>query len=287
MPITASFRPVPLLAAALMLGAPAGTAGARPTPAPRGTTYVALGDSVAFGYTTGQTTPASVGDAGYVRSFADWLGLRGGGPRPRVLNLAVPGETSTSFFLGGKLGEYLNRNYTHPPTQKQFTLLRQALVRERSSRRVVTTVTVQLGANDLTALVTPSFLQETQAEQDAAMDTVLRLLAADQERLLRELHAAVPAAHVYVLGYYNPLAALPADSRAPLFSRYVPRLNQILDAGAQAHQESFVDLDRLFRGHEGEWTYILSLGYPDGIHPNGAGYAAIAQQLEQVQGGGA
>ena len=36
-------------------------------------TYIALGDSVAFGQT--DVLPVSYGDQGYVKPFADWLGI--------------------------------------------------------------------------------------------------------------------------------------------------------------------------------------------------------------------
>ena len=59
-------------------------------------TYLALGDSIAFGKTDG--IPVSFGDQGYVKPFADFLATRNGGTRPDVINLAFPGETSSSFF---------------------------------------------------------------------------------------------------------------------------------------------------------------------------------------------
>ena len=59
-------------------------------------TYLALGDSIAFGET--DVIPLSFGDQGYVKPFADFLATQNGGARPNVINLAFPGETSSSFF---------------------------------------------------------------------------------------------------------------------------------------------------------------------------------------------
>jgi lysophospholipase L1-like esterase len=88
----------------------------------RGRTYIALGDSLAFGVTN--ITPVSYGDQGYVKLYADWLATQDDGVRPRVVNLAISGETSDSFFTGvlppwwGR--DILNNlNYTSP-TQTQF-----------------------------------------------------------------------------------------------------------------------------------------------------------------------
>src|ERR1700692_2109990 len=59
-------------------------------------TYLALGDFIAFVET--DVIPVSFGDQGYVKPFADFLASQNGGDRPDVVNLAFPGETSTSFF---------------------------------------------------------------------------------------------------------------------------------------------------------------------------------------------
>ena len=61
-------------------------------------TYLALGDSIAFGQTN--IIPVSLGDQGYVTLYADFLAKQNAGVRPNVVNLAFPGETSTSFFTG-------------------------------------------------------------------------------------------------------------------------------------------------------------------------------------------
>src|SRR5262245_726290 len=49
-------------------------------------TYLALGDSLAFGQTTPPLQP-SFGDQGYVKPYADWLATQNGGIRPNVINL--------------------------------------------------------------------------------------------------------------------------------------------------------------------------------------------------------
>lgn len=261
---------------AVVAPAPAG-----PPPPPPTETYLALGDSLAFGYTIAADTQPSLGDQGYVRPFADWLGTQHGGVRPYVLNLAVPAETARTFFHGGQLGEFLNQNYTHPVGQTQFKLMIQQVQRARQARRPVTTVTVQLGANDMTQLLTPGFSQLSPAEQQRRIHTALRQLGSAERRLLHKLHALLPHAKLYVVGYYNPLEALPSDPHATEFHTFLPELNGTLSSEAGRSHAQFVDLSAVFAGHEGEWTYITQLGYPDGIHPNAEGYAAIAGALEE------
>ena len=198
-----------------------------------------------------------------------------------MLNLAVPAETAQSFFHGGQLGEFLNQNYTHPGAQKQFALMIQEVRRARQAGRPVSTVTVQLGANDMTRLLTPEFAQLSPTEQQRKIHAALRQLGAAEHRLLHKLHALLPHAQVYVVGYYNPLEALPTDPRAAGFHTFLPELNGTLSVEAGRSHARFVDLSPVFAGHEGEWTYITQLGYPDGIHPNAEGYAAIAEALDE------
>lgn len=61
--------------------------------------YIALGDSITFGETDLEYVP-SFGDRGYVGLYADRLASRNGGDRPKVINLAIDGETSASFTSG-------------------------------------------------------------------------------------------------------------------------------------------------------------------------------------------
>jgi len=53
-------------------------------------TYLALGDSIAFGQT--DIIPVSLGDQGYVTLYADFLAKQNAGVRPNVANLAFPGD---------------------------------------------------------------------------------------------------------------------------------------------------------------------------------------------------
>ena len=66
-------------------------------------TYIALGDSLAFGEYRFQDNPSN-GDRGYVGPYADYLAQFNGGVRPTVINLGVDGETTTTFLNGGPSG---------------------------------------------------------------------------------------------------------------------------------------------------------------------------------------
>src|SRR5262249_3380708 len=117
-------------------------------PAAADSIYLALGDSVAFGQTN--VVPVSNGDQGYVRPFADHLASISGGVRPQVVHLAIPGETSDSFFTGtappgGVRAAWANLNYTDP-NASQFSRMRSAIESARAAGNTVDTVTFALGS---------------------------------------------------------------------------------------------------------------------------------------------
>jgi lysophospholipase L1-like esterase len=99
-------------------------------------TYLALGDSIAFGVT--DVTPVSFGDQGYVKLYADFLATQANGIRPHVVNLAIPGETSTGFFTAvsppglppHNLLESVNLNYQGHPSASHDALLLNTLAAE-------------------------------------------------------------------------------------------------------------------------------------------------------------
>ena len=52
-----------------------------------------------YGFNPLNPTVVSYGDQGFVKPFADFLG-QVNGARPTVDNIAISGETTTSFFTG-------------------------------------------------------------------------------------------------------------------------------------------------------------------------------------------
>ena len=137
--------------------------------------YLALGDSMAFGETNWTQDPSN-GDRGYVSLYANSLASQNGGVRPNVINLGVDGQTSTSFFTGGTPGNgmsagspgpQLNTNYTNPNLSENAMMV-STIASETAAGHNINTVSVQLGANDLLALVgQPSFFGLTPQQQQA------------------------------------------------------------------------------------------------------------------------
>ena len=260
-------------------------------------TYLALGDSVAFGeyrfaYPNG---PVSGDSRGYVGPYADFLAGRNGGVRPNVIDLGVDGETTTTFVHGGTPGTGpepgkpaygLNTNYAGPPYPDQYDRMNQVIAAQAAAGHPVGLVTLQLGANDLFALTQdPSFFALTPAQQQALVQSTLGTVQSNLFAILATLKAEDPAAQLVLLGYYDPFAPFANDPSSPFFpiarlsGPAIGALNQIIAGEAAAFGATYVDLSAPFAGHELADTDVANNG---NIHPTAAGYAVITQQLQAV-----
>jgi lysophospholipase L1-like esterase len=250
-------------------------------------TYLALGDSLAFGVGANDTaTDVSNGDRGYAGPFATVLGGSLGGVRPNLIDLGVSGETTTSFFQGGGgingPGSPLrNTNYGNPP-QTQNALMLADIAAEKAAGHTIAAVTLQLGANDLYQVVgTPGFFSLTPAQQQALVLQALGTIQANDAALLTELRTLLPSAKLVLMGYYDPYAPFLSDPSNPLYPIAqaahvaIPALNQVIAGEAAAFGGVYVDEYSVIAGHELAYTYIAS----GNSHPDLAGYAAITQQL--------
>jgi lysophospholipase L1-like esterase len=250
------------------------------------TTYIALGDSLAFGETDFTHNP-SFGDRGYVSLYANALAAKNGGVRPNVINLGVDGETSSTFFTGGPPSNgtipgspapQLNLNYPSPaPTQN--ALLVSSIATEQAAGHSIGTVSVQLGANDLyVVLDQPGFLGQSPAQQQAELLAAIGQIQSNLTTLLGELKVTLPHANVLVMGYYNPYNADPSSVVDKLADPAIKALNLVLAGEAAAFGDRYVDAYTPFLGHELEYTYIGT----GNAHPNDKGYGVIAGQMSPV-----
>jgi hypothetical protein len=130
-------------------------------PAAAAPTYIALGDSITFGETD-LLDVQSFGDRGYVSRFADVFGTRTR-TRPNVFNLAIDGETASSFVTnagrtppvvgrGDNPLQLENLNYGNSNALSQSVLFSNTVAQQRALGNTVTTISVTLGFNELAAL---------------------------------------------------------------------------------------------------------------------------------------
>lgn len=234
-------------------------------------TYVALGDSLSWGYQPNDVT-RSAGDKGYVKLVANWLGTQQG-VRPRLKNLAIPGETSSSFFDTSEIGYLLNSNYPIIGRKSQAELFKTTVAQETGAGRVITHLSYALGGNDMLDLLDAQFLALPYAQQQTIADQTLAAVDANLVSALTLIRLQVPTAIVIVPGYYNPYGAFPGSPEDKISAYALPRLNQLLKARARQFNSRYTDTYTGFVGRELAFTWIGE----DDIHPRDPGYATIAK----------
>ena len=258
--------------------------------------YLALGDSITFGETDLRYVP-SAGDRGYVSLVANSLASGNGGVRPGVVNLAIDGETASSFLIGGGrvapvagrtdnvlAAENTNYNPANPGSQSAKFL--STVAAQRAAGNTISTLSITLGFNDLATQVGAS--SSSVAAQLASYRT-------SYGQVLDQIRQQLPTTNLLVLGYFNPFPANPTSPAASLFNTYGNQLNGIIRDLALSHGGTFIDTAPAFVGREAVLTYIAQMpagttvsdpaggSLPIGnVHPNAAGYAAIANQVLAV-----
>ena len=264
--------------------------------AARADVYLSLGDSLGFGEGASPTTASYGTDLGYVGLYAAYLAAHNGGVAPTVLNLSVPGETSSSFSTGsGRIGPdnqpptagedallvALNKNYTdyaaaHGGTvPAQQDLLAQALGTYGTS---IGHVTISLGSDDLFKLVL------TDPTPAADLPATLGAFAASYQALVMEILMKSPGAQITLVGSYDPYPAGTPGPVAALAGPAIAALNQAIEtiaAGffAGGFHVDFADPSGAFVGNELAYTYIWDNG---NVHPTPTGYGVIAGTIEAV-----
>lgn len=260
--------------------------------------YVGLGDSITFGETDLRYIQ-SAGDQGYVAKFADYLAQSNGGVRPNVVNFAIDGETASSFMTGvGRTPPVVGRtdiplaqqnlNYVSNPAVSQATMFSNLVLSSNSAGNTISTISVTLGFNEVAALSTMPTMQAL-----AMLPSTLATYQTNYAQVLTQIRTQVPAANVYLLGYYNPFVADPtANPAKPIFAQAGTQVSSIIQGLAAQFNATYVNTNSAFLGREAELTYIAQ--YPSGstspapgsgiepignVHPNDAGYAVIANQI--------
>ena len=199
-------RPLALIVALVALVALtlAPTAGANK---PHRTTYLALGDSLAFGYSQAKfnelfpTEPASAYDTGYVDDFGHVLRIFQ--PGVQTINDGCPGETTDSFIKGPceyGLAFPLHHAYSGGPLSSQLS---DALNVLSTTPNAVTPITIDIGANDALGLIEVTCKLEAKCIEEHA-PALFSHVAGNLGLILADLRGAAPHAKIIVLGLYNP-----------------------------------------------------------------------------------
>src|SRR5579884_4404207 len=194
-----------VVVAAVVAAAGAGTTSANPVNgSDKNGTYLALGDSVAFGYVPPNAVPAP----NYLdqHSFVGYPELLAQQLDERVSNASCPGETSTSMLVAGAVsngcenapGSTVGYRTLYPlHVQYQGTQMAYAL-QYLTAHKHTRLVTIDIGAND-------AFLcQETTLDDCASeLPAVAAEIATNLTTIFRELRAAGYTGPIVALTYYS------------------------------------------------------------------------------------
>ncbi|HVP02450.1 MAG TPA: SGNH/GDSL hydrolase family protein [Solirubrobacteraceae bacterium] len=301
-----------LFAAALALAAlafaPAAPAASPPKNHPVKTNYLALGDSLAFGYqaakvnacaSTGCSTPNTLFTTGYVDDFGAFL--KTVLARNTTTNLGCPGETTDTLISAtnattGCTTYPFAIHVNHPGT----TQLQAALNFLAANPNKVSPITLDIGANDVLAAV-HGCTNTTTGVIDlscvlAAAPGVFAHVAQNVGYVLNRLHTQEPNAEIIVVGLYNPLYPAvyqqtyaqtgdpaAAAAAAAATDALTAQLNSALSATADAGQAYFANPLPTFNPPGNptvELGTICTLtnvcGPLHDIHPTDQGYQALA-----------
>jgi lysophospholipase L1-like esterase len=233
------------------------------------TYYLALGDSLAYGF-----QPDFDWTNGYANYFAD--NLQNYGVKMYV-NLACPGETTITMIKGGCPYSLLHKYvYAGPQLAAAVTFLRQHTGQ-------VSPVTLDIGANDLlpdlntaNCLAGPHWARDLATEDYNLKHIILpRLIVA----LTVDGHVS---GDLLLMNYYDPF-----QNNCPNTMRYIREFNWHLAADARG-LATIVNVFTPFSGsapinpHLCNYTWICSV--LSDIHAKDAGYELIANAFERTTG---
>lgn len=269
--LAAPGRLAPVLAAVLAASVTMPAVAAAPMP----TSYLALGDSLAWG--DGASDPETTA---YVPLMADYFAGEPHGGAKRLTNLAVRGETTESFILGGQLSAAV-----------------AAISDPTTDTRVVT---LALGGNDVGALLNdPSDICLQDPIGLACQTLVVEALQGVADRypfILGSIMAVLAAddgdEQVFVMTVYNPFGGLGAPYEDPIdrvllgsdgvidceaagTDPAAAGLNDIIACTAYALGATVVDAHAVI-GDEALLLTHIGEGTLD-THPNDEGYALLAK----------
>lgn len=255
-------------------------AGLHPTtPVSRGSGYLALGDSVTFGFQEAQVTPPpDYQDAASFRGYPEQLGTE---LHLRVTNLACPGETAASLVnqhapSNGCEGAYRSSFPLHAKYSGSQLAAGVSYLRAHPGVRLVS---LMIGANDLFRCQRVTQDGCTSAsEQGAVFADVKHSVHTIVEQIRNRAHYG---GQIVILNYYSLYYA------SPLINGYVQGLNAAQDSGAKPFDVriangygEFLLASAKFGGSPCSAALLTNLGAGKcGVHPSYAGQALLAKAV--------
>jgi lysophospholipase L1-like esterase len=244
--------------------------------------YLALGDSIAYGFQPDKAQkglPPSRFNTGYVDVFA--ARLRGLAPDLRVVNYACPGETTKTFAAGGCSGRGDVKGLHNAYKGSQ---LAAALAFLRAHRGQVGPITITLWGNDLFSDFAPACKGDLACIKSHAR-AGLAAFASRLTSIVGRLRAAAPSAEIILTGAWNVDVEHLVQSD-PLFRSIDATIARVA-ASARARVAriypvfSPVGQPAKAKTRICALTFICSKG---DVHPTDAGYRAMASAFWSASG---
>jgi len=264
------------------MAAPAGGSSPAPRFAPPGRYYLALGDSLAFGYQQARfnanfpTEPPTAFNTGYVDDFASLLtGVRSS---TETVNDSCPGETSGTFLVGGcpytSAGFTLHNSYSGSQMDAALSFL-------RAHPGQVNPITLDIGSNDFNTLISTCGLTGTTCLAQGA-SAILTQYSINLSQILAALRSVAPTSEIIVMQYYNPYTLV-----QPASDQIVAQQNSIIAAEAATYRARVADAYTPFNVASPQPQTLCTLSLictQSDIHASDAGYSVIAQQFWAASG---
>lgn len=272
------FRPIAIIVAVVgLLGGTISVGASSEQFNPPKQYYLALGDSLAYGYQqakfigeaiTGHIDPSTF--PGYVGVFATDLGAVQ--PQIQTVNYGCPGETTASYFTACQFS-----TVGHFPLHDFYggSQAAAALAFLHAHPGQVSPITLDNGANDVTAC-------NSLPDPTSCFLTSIAAVGANLDRALGDLRAAAPNAEIIVMQYYDPFAFDQPNSIG-----ITTLLNHAIATAAADHGARLADALTPFNLTPPEPATLCGLGpfcpLTD-VHPNDRGYMVIAEQFWAASG---
>jgi lysophospholipase L1-like esterase len=256
--------------------------------------YLALGDSLAFGFQQAKFNalfpnedPAAF-NTGYVDDFG--AALAASSPAIDTVNFGCPGETTDSFLGLTPCGYALAFALHDPYSGSQMSAAEAFL---SAHPRQTSPVTIDIGANDVLATVNacrtnPAPYPDAPSCVAGRAPATFAHIAQNLGTILTNIDAAAPKTEVIVIGVYNPLVVDPVLG-GPASDALTAQLNSVMASTAAGHGDFFADPLPVFNPPgPNEIPTICTLTAIctplHDIHATDAGYQALADVVFAASG---
>ena len=265
----------------VLLAAPAASAASGPVYQAPQAYYLALGDSIAYGFQPAKAKaglPPSRFNTGYVDVFA--ARLRALSPKIRVVNYGCPGESTETFIRGGCSGRGDVRGLHDAFKGAQ---LGAALAFLQAHRGEVSPITLTLWGNDVFDF-SPACKGDLVCIRSHASVGLARF-ASRLASIVGRLRAAAPKAEIILTGAWN-LDVEHLAKTDPLFRSIDARIARVAAAGNARVAKMYPVFSPVGNPAKAKarlcaLTFICSKGDP---HPTDAGYRAMAAAFLAASG---